>query len=366
MVTRPINLLRLPLAMLDRIDVVAFYYNKDLFNRRTYADLAQPKTRPYIVINATNMALGERFEFTQDDFDVLGSDLSTVPVGHAVAASSAFPMLLSPMRLRYYPSPPGSDLYTRLSDPDGARENPRHYAWASSLLPRADAGSERERRLDEENHKYIHLLDGGITDNLGVTFLIQELRFGYIRELIETGKVKKLVVVVVDAGTDRPEPIESMANSPGLFRMALSTGNTGIKNYSSAMTQILRFMMREEPARRRENYKQCTDSIAQSCPQAQRPPRPAALDAEYYLIEVNFREIEDQKERERFLEMPTSFFLRSSQVDALIAQGGQLLADSADYRRLIADLGGALPERCGQCLRAKAPGSSCETCRVPD
>ena len=48
------------------------------------------------------MTLGARFEFTQDQFDLLCSDLSTVPVARAVAASSAFPILLSPLTLHNY------------------------------------------------------------------------------------------------------------------------------------------------------------------------------------------------------------------------------------------------------------------------
>jgi NTE family protein len=68
-------------------------------------DLAAREDRPFILINATDMALGERFEFTQGQFDLIHSDLSRYPISRAVAASSAFPVVLSPIVLRNYSDP---------------------------------------------------------------------------------------------------------------------------------------------------------------------------------------------------------------------------------------------------------------------
>ena len=39
-------------------------------------------------MNATNLANGERFSFTQEQFDFLASDLTTYPVARAVAFAS--------------------------------------------------------------------------------------------------------------------------------------------------------------------------------------------------------------------------------------------------------------------------------------
>jgi len=48
------------------------------------------------------MTLGQRFEFTQEQFDLLCSNLGPLNVATAVAASSAFPGLLSPLTLRNF------------------------------------------------------------------------------------------------------------------------------------------------------------------------------------------------------------------------------------------------------------------------
>src|SRR5436190_12135441 len=98
----PINWFRLASPKFSRIDLAAEYYDRHLFGGHTFGDLSTQGKRPFLMINATDMSLGARFEFTQDQFDLLCSDLAQFPLGRAVAASSAFPILLSPVTLRNY------------------------------------------------------------------------------------------------------------------------------------------------------------------------------------------------------------------------------------------------------------------------
>ena len=85
----PKYLLRAPFVALDSIDVASFYYDEEIFEGKTYGDLLKRNRRPFVVVNATDISRRQRFEFTQGDFDLLGSDLASVSVGAAVAASSA-------------------------------------------------------------------------------------------------------------------------------------------------------------------------------------------------------------------------------------------------------------------------------------
>jgi NTE family protein len=55
---------------------------------------------PFVAIHATDLTIGSPFTFVQDQFDYLCSDLSTYPVARAVAASSAVPLVFSPITLR--------------------------------------------------------------------------------------------------------------------------------------------------------------------------------------------------------------------------------------------------------------------------
>src|SRR5213078_28367 len=91
----------------------------------TFGDLMARDKNPFLCVNATDIGSGARFEFTQDEFDLLGSDLSQFPVSRAVAASSAFPVLLTPIVLKNY----------------SAEKRPAEPEWIPSILNDRDASS---------------------------------------------------------------------------------------------------------------------------------------------------------------------------------------------------------------------------------
>ncbi|MGZ3514595.1 MAG: patatin-like phospholipase family protein, partial [Thermodesulfobacteriota bacterium] len=97
----PINWVRLYSDTFDRSDLAAEYYDKHVFEGKTFGDIAARKG-PFIMMNATDMTHGIRMGFNQDVFDAICSDLSRFPVARAAAASSAVPMLLSPITVRNY------------------------------------------------------------------------------------------------------------------------------------------------------------------------------------------------------------------------------------------------------------------------
>ena len=97
----PVNWFRLSSTYFDRSDLAAEYYDKHVFENKTFGDMDARKG-PMIMMNATDMTHGIRVGFNQDAFDIICSDLSHFPVARAAAASSAVPMLLSPITLRNY------------------------------------------------------------------------------------------------------------------------------------------------------------------------------------------------------------------------------------------------------------------------
>ena len=155
---KPYNWWRLLSPRFSRIDLAAEYYDRYLFDGRTYRDLTDRRRRPYLVINATEMDLGARFEFTQEQLNPICSDLHSLTIGRAVAASSAFPVLLSPITLQSYAGTCG---YQEPEWVGGALEdfavNQRRYRSAVEL--RAYLAGDRP---------YLHLMDGGIADNIGL------------------------------------------------------------------------------------------------------------------------------------------------------------------------------------------------------
>jgi predicted acylesterase/phospholipase RssA len=336
-VLHPKYLLRLPLIALDRIDVAAYYYDQQIFRRKTYGDLLEAKRRPFVVINATDMTRRHRFAFTQDDFDLLGSRLDTLPVGWAVAASSAFPLLLSPLRLEYFPGEPMlAAIETVLDAPEHQRTR-RHERWAESLLVDVEAAGARPRVIDAENHRYMYLLDGGLADNLGATHFIESYRRGPLRRRLEAGEIDKLVVIIVDSGTDPPLDLEKSPSAPGLFRVGERTGTTAIFNYSETLTEIIKYALLEAS----DTLRGAGDT---PCPDVQAPSAPRAAAVDTYVIDLNFRQVTDKKKRGDFLSMIASFFLLPEDADALIESGCEVLMQHPDFIRLVEDLNGRPPD----------------------
>ena len=70
-------------------------------------------------------------------------------------------------------------------------------------------------------------------------------------------------------------------------------------------------------------------------------PRGSAGEAgpQFYFIDVSLQAIADENERNGFQTIPTALTLDAATVDRLRAVARKLLLESADFKRLAADLG---------------------------
>jgi len=156
-------------AGFGRSELAEQYYNEILFHGATYADLVSKPT-PTTLVSATDIATGLRWTFSQTDFDVICSDLSRLPLARAAAASSAVPVVLSPVTINNYG---GSCGY---ADPTWVR----NAIKAGSRAWVGNRALERYRDLrsyqQPGERPYIHLVDGGLSGNLGVTGIIEALQ----------------------------------------------------------------------------------------------------------------------------------------------------------------------------------------------
>lgn len=329
----PVTLVRLASPYFSRSDLAAELYDRTIFDGEKFSAFAG--RRPYIILNATDLATGRRFEFTQDQFDMIGSDLSRYPIARAVAASSAFPLLLSPISLQNHPAPKGwkppPEYQSAMKD---FENNRRRWAWART-------------RLDYHEHKaerpWIHLGDGGMADNIGLRPVEAAYRFasGFIRPRINQRRVEWLVVIAVNARTDPQEHISLKERAPGAISVAYKASTIAMDNYSFDTIQLMKDVEREAYQNRRYTA-DCQEKIdAADC---KNPPRlPTAAPLRTCLVEVDFEALADEPTRRRFLDLPTTFALPREDVDALIAVGKKLLEDSPAFQRLLRGLAGAPP-----------------------
>jgi NTE family protein len=342
----PGSLLKLAGSSFGRSDLAAEFYDREVFDDGTYAQLIAQRRRPFVILNATDMTLGAQFPFIQDQFDLLCSDLAGVSLGRAAAASSAFPGGLTPLTFENYA---GNCDY----------EQPQWVALAmedhqSRVNARRTARA--EQRLSYTNtvpspRHYIHLTDGGVADNIGLrgplTAITSTNDSWSVLRLINRDKVNKVAVIVVNAATDPVNHRDQTPGVPGLIDTITAAATVPLDNYTFDTLEILRATV---DANRKESQTiadckalaaakgaQCTLDI----------PAPHKID--FFQIEVAFEYIESAEERNWFKNLPTSLELPREAVDKLRAVGRRLLGEDPQFKALLKALQGCLAgsdERC--------------------
>lgn len=319
----PVNWIRLFSPYFDRSDLAAEYYDKYVFEKGTFADIARRKG-PMILVNATDMISGIRVAFHQDTFDVFCSDVSTFPVARAVAASSAVPILFTPITLRNYAGNCGFKL------PEGLEKilkehdfTQRQFHHVNNLKPFMDA----------EKKKYIHLVDGGVADNLGVRAVLDRmLLFGDAWSSLKfhgVENVHKVAFIIVNAETEMDDKWYLFGKPPPFRAMLNSYSSTAITRYNFETIMLLR-----------ESFHSWTEEIQKArCGDGPISIEPGACgDIKFYLIEVQFDALRDEAERKYYKRLPTSFKLAPEEVDKLRTVARRLLRESEEFQRLLREL----------------------------
>ena len=325
----PLNWGRLASPYFSRSDLASELYDQTIFDKKTFGDLRARNQRPFLILNATHLQPGARFQFTQDQFDYVGSNLMDFPIGRAVAASSAFPFLLSPISLKNFPDAEGSPSPPSKEDfQEHYHLNRRLYEWAK----------QRSSYGDKDAHPYVHLMDGGLADNIGLRAITDEYRRGFIRKRINTEKIDKLVIIAANARTAPPEDLDKHRHPPGLVDVALKTATISMENYSFDTVEMTRELT-EQRAQSQRELENCQSNINARCPGSPALPPLAGRNLRSYVIELNFEGIENPQEQECFLSLPTSYSLSHQQVIALINIAGELLETHPKFKELLQDLG---------------------------
>ena len=305
-VLSPKNWFRQWSGTFSRSDLASELYDETVFDRATYADLLG-SGGPFVIVNGADVTTGARFPFTQDQFDVICSDLSTLPIARAVATSSALPPLLSPISL------------VNRAGTCGWTEP----AWVAAAEGKGGLGrgAFRARELrsygNALDRPYLHLFDGGIAENLGLRAIVEALDAMAASSSAPAGLervrgARKLVVVVVNAHRDPERDWDRSAEPPGKGDLLDQRWSIPVDRYSFEAVEATR------------------DQLARWA--AAEKGRAA------YLVEVGFDGLADPAEKKYFRGLPTSFKLEPEQVDRLREVGGRLLRDSPELARLKTDL----------------------------
>ena len=299
-----------------RSDLAAEYYDEILFEGATFGDL-RSRGGPFANVAATEVTTGARITFNQNTFDLLCSDLSSVRLARAAAASSAVPGVFAPIGFDNYAGTCGFDM----------RENMVRAFGPEVANAATGRASLRDRELaalqDGVAHRYLHLIDGGLSDNVGLRTVLEALEVAMTSERFRaiTGfdKLRRFAVVAVNSLADTENDWGTHEAPPNVVSMLIRATGVPIDRYSYEQIELLRDFVRAM--------------------QSIRGPDGQPLAIEFYAIDINFDAIADPEEKRYFRNLPTSFVLTDEQVDRLREMAGRLLRQSPDYQRLLRDLG---------------------------
>lgn len=352
----PVTLSRLIFGSYTRVDALRDLLDRQLFHHQTFAAV-MPPGHPVIILNATDMASGEVFAFTPQRFNEICSNLSGLPLSVGVAASAAFPILLSPVNLQdfWYPHCPGNP-----SDEQWITDDLQHHATRYLDLDQYEAAryanALRHGRDAYRDIRYLHLLDGGVADNLGIHSLMDVIGSPHatvpILRAINEGKLRRLVVITVRARSTTPSPLNQQASTPGVVAMVNAVANDPINNATTSIA-----------AQKKAFLDQLRAAVASA------PPTADFRGLGIYDVDVDFDQLlpEQTRLRNTVEAIPTSWTITQTDLANIRLAATLLVNQHPCFQRLLMDLGQApatdsakVAQLCPQPLASPASNSTAQ------
>ncbi|OAM29215.1 patatin [Eikenella longinqua] len=308
------NLPRLTSPEFGRGDLLQEQFESTLFGHATFGDLARRRKGPFAVVSATDMSVGKRIDFTQEFFDIMCLNLSDLRLARAVAASSAVPVVFSPITLNNNGGNCGYTLPPRLQY---ALEHGSSGQQQSQT--RREISQQLELYQNSKARPYIHLLDGGLTDNLGLRGLLDATEIypsQTLQRQMANQNIRKIIVISVNAQNQLDSSIDQSAKVPGLSDVLGAIINVPIDQNSQESLRRVRAVADQWNAG------------------AQGKGRPISL----HFINLSLRDLPDSSLRKNVLNISTSFYLPREDVNNLKEAARVLMRQSPDYERMLAAL----------------------------
>jgi len=171
-----------------------------------------------------------------------------------------------------------------------------------------------------DGREYIHLLDGGISDNLGLLNGVAAIAaLGEPEEAmrgIGHENVRLILLVTVDAGSETERPWDQLDKPASPIQVVNGLSGAEIERNNELVTKLARL------------------TFADLAEDLSTPDRPV----EFIHSEISFEKVENEEERSALSRIQTSFNLSDAKVDLLISAGQRLTHESPGIRRATDDL----------------------------
>lgn len=314
-VFNPVNWPRLARARESRTDVEVDYFDRELFNGATVADVITRS--PRVIITATDLVRAKPFNYTREQLNGICVDPASIPLARAVFASAATPIYFAPLVMRGFAGQCGYQPPIVTRGIDGITDAYRR---------------ERVERLMtylDPEYPYLHLADGALADNLGARAILDEIALGdtVTDALRRNGfaHARRMLFIVVDARTGfdrryalRPEPL-------GIKRVMDAVVSVTFNRYSFETMNLLR-----------ERVKHWEREVrATRCAGTRVIPDCDRFDVD--LVELSFERFKDPDEREYLDRVPTTFTLSAEQITRVRRAAHLLVEESAELKTFLAE-----------------------------
>jgi NTE family protein len=286
----------------NRTEMAIDYYDRIMFHGATFNDMAK-NGPPFVAINATDLGNGLRFTFTQGSFDLICSDLGSYPVARAVTASSAVPVAFPPVVLANHAA--DCDISQTAQWQQLNQLEPE-----SSVQARLLKGTKSYR--DAGKRQYIHLVDGGVADNLGLRVLIDRVEAMNEQKFkrLADDSVKNILVILVNAQVNPERLIEESPGSPSVAATMDAVSSAQFDSYNRETLDRLRNLLA---------------GLEQHAREADLPTR-------VHFAEVSFEHVKVEEVNRLLNALPTTLELEDIDVDRLIVAGRLLLRNNPDFQ----------------------------------
>jgi NTE family protein len=311
-----------------RSELAAQLYDEIFFHGATFEDLERAGG-PVIAVGSTELSSGARVVFLPQNFDIMCADLGSFRLARAAAASSAVPVVLSPLTIDNYggrcayQEPGWLKLFADQNNP------PRP---AARILKRLH---ELEQLDDAAEDRYFHLVDGAVSDNLGLRGVLDFLEaFEALRlagQPTPLDHVRRIIVFVVNSASSPSFDWNERERPPGTAAVLVKTAGVPVDRYAEESIELLRDIDARWTAQR------AASALAPPLKKKDPAAAPAAnvINADIYPIEVSFQMLTDETERDYLNQLPTSFALPGEAVDRLRAAAKKIILSSPDFQQLM-------------------------------
>jgi NTE family protein len=306
-------------------DYMARYYDETMFRGARFKDL-MARGRPVIAITATDINYGTPFMFTQEFFDIVCSDLEPFPVARAVAASNGFPGLFSPITLT-----------NRTADCAG-----RKPGWITRITeaerrdPLSRLGVQAkaiDRYLDPNKTRFVHLADGGVSDNLGL-----RVAGGMMQNLAESPRaisalgfahLRRILILSIDGEGAQDTSLAQTKDVGGILSMLLRASGGQIDRYNFETLRAVNEQV-QEVAHAIRTARCQTGPIVDGTP---------CNDVKAQLIHISLAAMPAGPEKDKLLAIPTGLTVARPDVDLLVEAGRAAIVTSEPLRLFLQDYG---------------------------